>query len=222
MVRRAFLIAAAMVLLLGLLACNLGGLGGQATEEEVAAPETTEMEGGEEVEAPDEEEPQPPDEELPPPPAAHFNDYAGLPDEDGYWEASWYQRGEPVFEPCRALDLTIGVQICTEMWFLEWARHFARADAELLCVPRATPHASVAKWLAGGQAAAVCAGAYCLSSNLWNPPGSKADCGGLGWIISPEGDVLATTNPDSPFATVEIDPEFARHSKSTYPRYVSE
>ncbi|TNF86338.1 MAG: carbon-nitrogen hydrolase family protein [Gammaproteobacteria bacterium] len=145
-----------------------------------------------------------------------------LPDEAGYWEASWYQRGEPVFEPCRALDLTIGVQICTEMWFLEWARHFARADAELLCVPRATPHASTAKWLAGGQAAAVCAGAYCLSSNLWNPPGSKADCGGLGWIISPEGDVLATTSPDSPFATVEIDPGFARHSKSTYPRYVSE
>jgi hypothetical protein len=77
MIRRTLLIAAAMVLLLSLLACNLGGIGGQSAEEEVAAPETTEMEGGEEmevppeeVEAPDEEEPQPPDEELPPPPEA--------------------------------------------------------------------------------------------------------------------------------------------------------
>lgn len=145
-----------------------------------------------------------------------------LPNEAGYWEANWYQRGEPIFDSCQALEMNIGVQICTEMWFFEWARHFARCGVELLCVPRATPHASVDKWLAGGRSAAVCAGAWCLSSNLWNPPGSSADCGGLGWIVSPEGDVLATTNPDSPFATVEIDPAFARASKSTYPRYVSE
>ena len=145
-----------------------------------------------------------------------------LPDEDGYWEASWYQRGKLEFDSCRALGLEIGVQICTEMWFFEWARHFARAGVELLCIPRATPHASTLKWLAGGQAAAVCAGAYCLSSNLWNPPGSMADCGGLGWIISPEGDILAQTDPDSPFATVDIDPGLAQQSKSTYPRYVIE
>jgi N-carbamoylputrescine amidase len=92
----------------------------------------------------------------------------------------------------------------------------------VLCIPRATPHASTEKWLAGGQAAAVCAGAWCLSSNLWNPPGGKADCGGLGWIISPEGEVLAQTDADNPFASVEIDIEFARQSKVTYPRYVAE
>jgi len=27
---------------------------------------------------------------------------------------------------------------------------------------------------------------------------------------------------DTPFATVEIDPDFARASKATYPRYVEE
>jgi len=145
-----------------------------------------------------------------------------LPNEEGYWEASWYQRGQLEFDTCHALDLSIGIQICTEMWFFEWARHYAKAGIELLCIPRATPHASVSKWLAGGQAAAVCAGAYCLSSNLWNPLGSMADCGGLGWIISPEGDVLAQTDPEQPFATIDIDPEFARHSKTTYPRYVDE
>ena len=145
-----------------------------------------------------------------------------LPDEDGYWEASWYDRGELRFDLCHALDTPIGVQICTEMWFFEWARHFASLGAELLCIPRATPHGSLQKWLAGGQAAAVCAGAYCLSSNIWNPPGSRADCGGLGWIISPDGDVLAQTSEDSPFASVEVELEFARQSKSTYPRYVPE
>lgn len=145
-----------------------------------------------------------------------------LPDEDGYWEASWYQRGELEFETCNALDAEIGVQICTEMWFFEWARHFARAGADLLCIPRATPHASIDKWLAGGQSAAVCAGAWCLSSNLWNPPGASADCGGLGWIISPEGDVMARTDADNPFTSLEIEIEFSRRSKSTYPRYVAE
>ena len=41
-------------------------------------------------------------------------------------------------------------------------------------------------------------------------------------IISPEGDVLAQTSEDTPFATVDIDPEIARLSKLTYPRYVAE
>jgi N-carbamoylputrescine amidase len=145
-----------------------------------------------------------------------------LPDEEGYWEASWYQRGPLEFKLCETLGLRIGVQICTEMWFFEWARHFARAGAELLCIPRATPHASVAKWLAGGQAAAVCAGAWCLSSNLWTPAGGRVDCGGVGWIVSPEGDVLAQTSVDAPFATVDIDPALARLAKSSYPRYVAE
>ena len=145
-----------------------------------------------------------------------------LPDEEGYWEASWYQRGPLEFKLFEALELRIGVQICTEMWFFEWARQFARQGAELLCIPRATPHASVTKWLAGGQAASVCAGAWCLSSNLWTPVGDKADCGGLGWIISPEGDVLAQTSADAPFVTVDIDPGLARHAKSSYPRYVAE
>jgi N-carbamoylputrescine amidase len=145
-----------------------------------------------------------------------------LPNEDGYWEANWYERGERRFDLCHALDTPVGVQICTEMWFFEWARHFASLGAELLCIPRATPHGSLQKWLAGGQAAAVCAGAYCLSSNIWNPPGSRADCGGLGWIISPDGDVLAQTSEDLPFVSMEIDLELARQAKSTYPRYVYE
>ncbi|MFC4349985.1 carbon-nitrogen hydrolase family protein [Fodinicurvata halophila] len=145
-----------------------------------------------------------------------------LPDEDGYWEHHWYDRGLKRFDLARALGMRIGIQICTEMWFFEWARHYAASRAELLCIPRVTPHESTEKWLAGGQAAAVCSGAYCLSSNLWCPPGDKANCGGLGWIIDPEGNVLARTSHESPFATAGIDLDFARNSKDTYPRYVPE
>ncbi|WP_026987591.1 carbon-nitrogen hydrolase family protein [Fodinicurvata fenggangensis] len=145
-----------------------------------------------------------------------------LPDEEGYWEHHWYDRGPRRFDLARALGMRIGVQICTEMWFFEWARHYAASRADILCIPRVTPHGSTEKWLAGGQAAAVCAGAYSLSSNLWCPPGDKANCGGLGWVIDPEGNVLTRTSRETPFATAEIDLDFARHSKATYPRYVPE
>ena len=158
--------------------------------------------------------------ETPAPTPVHQKYY--LPDEEGYWEHSWYDRGPKQFDMARALGARIGVQICTEMWFFEWARHYAASRVDLLCVPRATPHGSVLKWLAGGQAAAVCSGAYCLSSNLWAPPGEAVNAGGLGWVVDPEGEVLATTDKDSPFATVEINLTFARASKVTYPRYVPE
>ena len=143
-----------------------------------------------------------------------------LPDEPGYWEHTWYDRGPCRFETARAGDALLGVQICTEMWFFEWARHYAAERVDLLLIPRATPRGSIDKWVAGGRAAAVCSGAYSLSSNLVVPEGAPGDCGGVGWIIDPEGEVLATTSPDQPCATVEIDLEFARHSKTTYPRYV--
>ncbi len=145
-----------------------------------------------------------------------------LPDEDGYWEHSWYDRGPKSFEIGRALGLRFGVQICSEMWFFEWARHYAASRVDILCVPRATPHSTVEKWLVGGQAAAVCSGAYCLSSNLWAPVGDGPNLGGLGWVIDPEGNVLAKTDAQAPFATVEIDLAFSRQSKFTYPRYISE
>jgi hypothetical protein len=45
----------------------------------------------------------------------------------------------------------------------------------------------------------------------------EISCGGLGCIIDPEGNILKTTNLDSPFATVEIDLEFSRLSKVNLP-----
>lgn len=154
--------------------------------------------------------------------AARVRDKHYLPDEEGFWESSWYDRGALDFPTVRELNARIGILLCTELWFFEWARHYGRSRAELLCVPRATPVDSLSRWLAGGQVAASCAGAYCLSSNQWTPSGSGLDCGGLGWVIDPDGVVLATTTAAEPFITVEVDLDLARQAKRTYPRYVVE
>ena len=154
--------------------------------------------------------------------AVGFHEKYYLPNEEGYWEHTWYDRGHKSFDTARAGDAILGVQICTEMWFFDWARHYSNSKVDLLCIPRATPHGSVDKWLAGGQVSAVCSGAYGLSSNLWCPKSARNNLGGLAWIIDPEGNILAQTNEENPFATVEVDLEFAKQSKSTYPRYVPE
>lgn len=151
---------------------------------------------------------------------ARVRDKYYLPDEEGYWEASWYDRGELSHATAQVAGAVVGVPVCTDLWFMEGARSYARSGVELLCVPRATPASTLPKWLAGGQVAAVCAGAYCLSSNQWVPDGGATDHGGLGWVVDPDGDVLATTSEADPFVTVEVDLEVARRAKSTYPRYV--
>jgi N-carbamoylputrescine amidase len=106
------------------------------------------------------------------------------------------------------------------LWFLHRARRYGRQGIQVLLCPRATPSGTVDKWLAGGRVAAVVSGAYCLSSNLSGKAPFGA-WGGMGWVIEPEdGTVIATTTPDHPFVTVEIDPTRADTAKSTYPRYV--
>jgi N-carbamoylputrescine amidase len=146
-----------------------------------------------------------------------------LPDEEGFWEASWYQRGNREFVPIQSSKAKIGMLICTEQWFTEHARAYAKAGVHLLISPRATPMSSADKWVAGGRAAAVMSGAFCLSSNLRGFSKYGTEMAGKGWIIEPEeGDVLALTSQSNPFVTKEIDLRVAEHAKQTYPRYVLE
>lgn len=143
-----------------------------------------------------------------------------LPDEPGYWEASWYERGPVAFEPVDTPIGRIGVMLCTELWFFEHARDLGAAGIDVLAVPRATPASSVSKWVAGGRAAAVVSGAFCVSANQ-SGNYAEARMGGGSWIIDPEeGDVLALTDGAGPLVTVEVDVQRARDAKSSYPRYV--
>lgn len=152
--------------------------------------------------------------------AAHHKFY--LPDEEGFWEASWYQRGDGKFAPFSIDSLTIGFHICTDLWFTQHARAYGKANVHVIVNPRATERSTSDKWLVGGRAAAVMSGAFCLSSNRVNDEEQVVQFGGQGWIIDPNGEVLALTSAERPLLTMEIDLTEAVRAKSTYPRYVRE
>jgi N-carbamoylputrescine amidase len=151
--------------------------------------------------------------------AAHLKHH--LPDEDGFWEASWYGRGDGRFDTVEVGNTRVGFAICTDLWFLQHARAYGKAGVHVIAVPRATPRSTADKWLAGGRVSAVVAGAYSLSSNRAGT-GRAVEFGGQGWVVGPDGDVLAVTSRERPFLSVEIDLAAAEQAKRSYPRYVSD
>jgi N-carbamoylputrescine amidase len=151
--------------------------------------------------------------------AVHHKYY--LPDEKDFWEASWYDRGEYEFSVAQANQVRMGFLICTELWFNSHGREYGKQEIHLLVSPRATPAATTDKWIAGGRAAAVVSGAFCLSSNFGGISEAGIKWGGSGWIIEPEeGEVLGVTSQEQPFLTLDIDLKVAETAKRTYPRYV--
>ncbi len=142
-----------------------------------------------------------------------------LPNENGFWEASWYDRGDGNFRPVQIGEASAGFQICTELWSMDTARKLGESGVHLIVNPRATEAATNDKWLTGGRTASLVSGAYCLSSNRSGSPGDDVHFGGMGWITGPDGEVLATTSANQPFASIIIDLETAETAKTTYPRY---
>ena len=138
-----------------------------------------------------------------------------LPDEAGFWEATWYERGPVAFESVDTPAGRLGITVCTEMWFTQ----HAFPDVDIVVVPRATPAETGPKWLAGGATHAVCAGAFCISSNRAEEVAGTT-MGGMGWVIDPEGEQLAVTTAEQPVAVVDLDLGRAAAAKASYPRYV--
>lgn len=152
---------------------------------------------------------------------AHVHTKYYLPNDAGFWEANWYERGEKSFEPFQAGQAKAGMMICTDVWFTEHARKLGREGIQLLLNPRATDYGTEDKWLAGARACAVVSGAFVLSSNH---SGGKypAKMGGMGWVVDPNGVVLGVTSFDEPYLTLDIDLNSADKAKESYPRYVLE
>lgn len=140
-----------------------------------------------------------------------------LPDEPGSWEATWFDRGDREFPAFHAGEWSFGLNICTELWAVETYALYAARGVHVILTPRATSGMTTAKWLSAGVVAAVRSGAFSASSNRVDPTGM---CGGVGWVISPDGHVLASTTPDAPFATVTIDLSASAAARDSYPRYV--
>jgi len=152
--------------------------------------------------------------------ASHIKVY--LPEEEGFWEASWYDRGPRDFHVIDVNGIKIGFLMCTELWFNGHGRTYAAEGIHFLVTPRSTYVSSLDKWVAGGRAAAVVAGAYGLSSNRGGVDAAGMPWGGAGWVVDPDGAVLALTDRASPFRTVEVALSTAEAAKSTYPRYVAD
>jgi N-carbamoylputrescine amidase len=140
-----------------------------------------------------------------------------LPEVPGAWEARWFARGEEAFPAFQLEELSFGVSICTELWALETFAGYAAQCVHAIFSPRATAAATIAKWVAIGVVAAVRSGAYSLSSNRVDLTGAY---GGGGWIIDPDGRILAATNVESPFVTVDLDLTAPAAARTTYPRSV--
>ena len=148
-----------------------------------------------------------------------------LPNEPGFFEATWYARGPAEFESIEVAGVRVGFLICTELGFTEHARAYAKQGIHVLAAPRATPAGTLERWRFGARTAAVMSGAFCLSSNHapLKPPGDPDDFAGGAFVTgATDGRLIAESDREAPFVTIDIDPAEAEAAKSTYPRDVLE
>lgn len=139
-----------------------------------------------------------------------------LPEEPTAHEATWFDRGEPVFDAVPVAGVRVGVQLCTELFFPEGARRIGRTGGQLIVAARAsTGHP---RWAVAVRMAAIVAGAFVVSANRRSGPTPAFP--GTGWIVDPDGEVLATTSAEAPFATALLDLALADRARATYPRNV--
>ena len=141
--------------------------------------------------------------------AAHAN--SSVRNEEQDWEEIWYAAAPRDFTPAHVGVAEVGFLIGRELHDLTEATRYGEDGVHLLITPRATTASTSAEWLRAGIEAARCARAFGLSSNRFDAGGRF---GGEGWIIDPQGRVLARTTPSEPFITRDLDLSQARH-----PRY---
>jgi N-carbamoylputrescine amidase len=144
-----------------------------------------------------------------------------FPDEPGYYETRWFEAGDRHFRVGVANGIRVGFLICTELMFNEHARDYGRQCAHVILVPRAVGAETLDRWLVALKMAAIVSGCYVLTSNRAGTDSRGQTFGGSGWIIDPNGDVVAKTSPDTPVVSHEIDLTFVERAQMQYPCYVS-
>ena len=144
-----------------------------------------------------------------------------FPQEPGFFEDAWFAPQRPGFDVIEHRSLRIGVLLCTELMFNEWARHYRRQGAHVIVVPRASGASQ--KWTTAAAMAAIVSGCYVLSSNRAPTANdSSSNFGGRGFAFSPAGELLAETSPSMPLITIEIDLARIAEAQRSYPCYVRE
>jgi N-carbamoylputrescine amidase len=129
---------------------------------------------------------------------------AQLQDDPGATEKAWYREGEPQYIPVRAGAASCGFLMGSELWVLEAVENYRHQQIDLLVTPRgqATRHASFEDWLAAGRNAARIAGAFQLASAATEASEGEMDGG---WIIDPDGELLAATDFNHPFKSAQLE-----------------
>jgi predicted amidohydrolase len=145
-----------------------------------------------------------------------------FPSEPGWEEESWFEVQRPGFDAVKIGGIKVGVLICTELMFVDKARHLGKAGADLIAVPRATG-VDHRMWKTAASMAGIASGACIVSSNrVGNRPGSNLVFGGGGFTVDSDGFEIAVTSAEQPAITLDIDTTFTAASKSRYPVYVKE
>lgn len=145
-----------------------------------------------------------------------------FPHEAGYFENSWFSPAQAGFDVIEYRGIRIGVLLCTELMFSEWARHYRRQGAHVIVCPRASGTA-MAHWDAAASLAAIVSGCYVLSSNrVARTAGSEPRFGGRGFAYSPKGELIGETSEAVPFLFVDIDMRRVAEAQRNYPCYVRE
>lgn len=138
---------------------------------------------------------------------------AWLPQQEGGWEASWFDRGPQNILPQRDGELCFAELVCTEIIVSTAARRLGQAGVQLIAAPRAT--GAHARWEVATRMVAIAAGAFVVTANR-----RGGRLAGGSWIVTPDGEILARTTERNPIITLEIDLAAADAAKQTYPRNV--
>ncbi|MGH9324867.1 MAG: carbon-nitrogen hydrolase family protein [Vicinamibacteria bacterium] len=145
-----------------------------------------------------------------------------FPDEEGYYEARWFEAGDRHFRVAPVGKVRGGFLICTELMFNERAREYGRGGAQMIWVPRATAKASLPRWAVAMRMAAIVSGCYVLSSNRSGIDTRGQLFGGAGFVVSPDGEIVLQTSETTPLAFCEIDTQAVARAQRDYPCYVKE
>lgn len=144
-----------------------------------------------------------------------------FPHESGFFEDTWFAPQRPGFDVVDHRGLRIGVLLCTELMFNEWARHYRRQGAHVIVVPRAS--SASRKWDTAAAMAAIVSGCYVFSSNrAAQVNDSSSSFGGRGFVYSPTGELLAETSPSTPLVSIDVDVTRVAAAQIEYPCYVRE
>jgi predicted amidohydrolase len=144
-----------------------------------------------------------------------------FPNEDGYYEKTWFQTEITGFDVIDIANIRCGFLICTELFFNEWARHYRRLGASLIAVPRASGM-SYERWRIAATMAALVSGCYVVTSNRAGKSLNGQQFGGRGFAVAPDGTLIAETSEDTPISTFELDEEWSARQRTMYPCYVDE